>query len=128
MIDHVGLKVSSLAKSREFYRRALAPLGYAVDYEDTESGTAGLGAAGATDLWLIEGEPVAHTHVSFRSADRAAVDAFHAAALRAGGRDNRPPGLRADYGPAYYAAFVLDPDGHNVELVCHAPASSGEKR
>ena len=118
MIDHIGLKVSSFEKSRQFYAKALAPLGFGTEYDDPKTKTAGFGAKGSTYLWITEGGPVTRTHVAFRSRDRASVNKFHAAALTAGGKDNGEPGLRADYGPTYYAAFVLDPDGNNVELVC----------
>ena len=119
MIDHVGLKVSSFEKSRRFYARALEPLGFSTEYDDPKSRTAGFGAKGSSYLWVTEGEPVTRTHIALRSRDRTTVDRFHALALTAGGTDNGAPGLRPDYGPTYYAAFVLDPDGNNVELVCH---------
>lgn len=126
MIDHTGLYVADFARSRAFYERALAPLGYAVVREfppaaPAHMGIAGLGEPPAADFWVIGGTPnEPKSHVAFRAASRAIVDAFHAAAIAAGGRDNGPPGLRP-YHPSYYAAFVLDPDGHNVEAVCHDP-------
>ena len=84
---------------------------------------AGLGAGGKPDFWItVAPAPVTHTHIAFAAATRAEVDAFHAAALTAGGRDNGAPGLRPQYHPNYYGAFVFDPDGHNVEAVCHKPA------
>ena len=119
MIDHVQLKVTSFEKSRTFYARALEPLGYIVQSDDPASKSAGFGAKGAIDLWIGEGTPVTRMHIAFRTHDRSAVKKFHAAALAAGGTDNGAPGLRTDYSPTYYAAFVLDPDGNNVELVCH---------
>jgi catechol 2,3-dioxygenase-like lactoylglutathione lyase family enzyme len=119
MIDHVQLKVKSYEKSRQFYARALESLGYGVQSDDPASKSAGFGTKGAIDLWIGEGEPVTHVHIAFRTHDRKAVQKFHAAALAAGGKDNGAPGLRADYSPTYYAAFVFDPDGNNVELVCH---------
>ena len=122
MIDHIGLKVSSLEKSRQFYAKALAPLGFGAEYDDPKGKTAGFGAKGSTYLWITEGGPATRTHIAFRAGDRASVARFHAAALAAGGRDNGAPGLRTDYSPTYYAAFVLDPDGNNVELVCLEPA------
>ncbi|HMI88130.1 MAG TPA: VOC family protein [Polyangiaceae bacterium] len=122
MIDHVQLKVKSFEKSRQFYARALEPLGYGVQYEDAASKSAGFGAKGATELWIGEGGPVAPVHIAFRAGDRSAVQKFHAAALTAGGKDNGAPGIRTDYSPTYYAAFVLDPDGNNVELVCNESA------
>src|SRR5574341_1191555 len=129
MIDHVGFPVSDYARSKAFYQRALAPLGYALIMEvaadHTESGSpaAGFGKDGKPDFWIGgEGGLNGILHVAITAADRAAVDAFHRAALAAGGKDNGAPGVRAHYHPDYYGAFVLDPDGHNVEAVCHAPA------
>ena len=117
MLDHISLRVQDHSRAVAFYRTALAPLGYRVLME--YPGAAGLGA-GMPDFWLMTTEqPVNPTHVAF-SADRATVDAFHAAALAAGGTDNGSPGLRADYHPHYYGAFVRDPEGNNVEVVCHS--------
>jgi catechol 2,3-dioxygenase-like lactoylglutathione lyase family enzyme len=118
MIDHLGLKVADLARSREFYRRALEPLGYSVIMEFPFG--VGLGTQGKPDFWIGPGTG-APVHVAFASPDRRTVDAFHAAALAAGGTDNGAPGLRRQYHPNYYGAFVLDPDGNNVEAVCHLP-------
>jgi catechol 2,3-dioxygenase-like lactoylglutathione lyase family enzyme len=117
MIDHVGLKVKDLKKSLAFYSKALAPLGYKVlsEYE----GGGGFGDKDSPHLWLGQGGPSRNVHLAFQSRTRAAVDQFHAAALKAGGRDNGKPGLRTDYHPDYYGAFVFDPDGNNVEVVCH---------
>ena len=122
MIDHIGLKVSSFETSRRFYASALEPLGYRVEYDDPKSKTAGFGAKGSIDLWISEGQPLTRVHIALRSHDRATVNRFHAAALKAGGKDNGAPGLRPDYSPTYYAAFVLDPDGNNIEMVCHEAA------
>ena len=118
MIDHVSVRASDFAKSRAFYEAALAPLGYKVvmEYE----GAVGMGAAGFPDFWVGSDEPTARVHIAFRG-DRASVDAFFAAALAAGGSDNGAPGVRIQYHPNYYAAFVLDPDGNNIEAVCHNP-------
>jgi catechol 2,3-dioxygenase-like lactoylglutathione lyase family enzyme len=118
MYDHIGLKVSDIDASVRFYQAALAPLGYVLCSRD-ESG-AGFGPPGEPALWLYpeKGAKGRATHVAFRAPDRAAVDRFYAAALEAGGRDHGRPGLRADYSPTYYAAFLLDPDGNNVEAVC----------
>jgi catechol 2,3-dioxygenase-like lactoylglutathione lyase family enzyme len=117
MLDHISLRVQDHSRAVAFYRAALAPLGYRVLMEFP--GAAGLGA-GMPDFWLMATEqPLNPTHVAF-SADRATVDAFHVAALAAGGTDNGQPGLRADYHPHYYGAFVRDPEGNNVEVVCHA--------
>lgn len=120
MIDHVTLNVSDYAKSRDFYENVLAPLGWKVEMEFEGEGV-GFGVDGHPFFWLRPGETAAPVHVAFRSADRGRVDAFHAAALEAGGTDNGPPGLRPHYHESYYGAFVLDPDGNNVEAVCHAP-------
>jgi catechol 2,3-dioxygenase-like lactoylglutathione lyase family enzyme len=114
MYDHIGLRVKDLDTAVRFYRETLQPLGYVLD----GSGT-GLGPKGAPGLWLhAGGKANGGTHVAFRAAERKAVDRFHAAGLKAGGRDNGKPGLRADYSPTYYAAFLIDPDGNNVEAVC----------
>jgi catechol 2,3-dioxygenase-like lactoylglutathione lyase family enzyme len=119
MIDHVMLSVRNVEASREFYREALEPLGYALAMEG--EGYAGFGPThGSADLWLAERGPNAPTHVALSSPDRATVDAFHQAALAAGGQDNGAPGIRADYHENYYGAYVLDPDGNNIEAVCHA--------
>ncbi len=116
MLDHISLRVQDHSRAVAFYRAALAPLGYQVMME--YPGATGLGA-GMPDFWLMTTElPLNPTHIAF-SADRESVDAFHAAALAAGGTDNGPPGLRADYHPHYYGAFVRDPEGNNVEVVCH---------
>ncbi|MBB6306502.1 VOC family protein [Xanthobacter tagetidis] len=126
MLDHLGLSVQDVERARAFYLAALAPLGYGIVLEVSaqETGaTAFVGfGAGKPDFW-IGAKPVLSgpVHVAFRAPNRAAVNAFYTAALAAGGRDNGPPGLRTDYHPNYYGAFVIDPDGHNVEAVCHAP-------
>ena len=118
MYDHIGLKVKDLDVAVRFYRAALEPLGYELCSQDASS--AGFGPPDAPALWLypVRNAASAATHVAFRAADRSAVDRFHAAGLKAGGRDHGKPGLRADYSPTYYAAFLLDPDGNNVEAVC----------
>jgi catechol 2,3-dioxygenase-like lactoylglutathione lyase family enzyme len=128
MIDHLGFPVSDYARSKTFYREALAPLGYSLVMEVpagvTESGHAavGFGENGKPDFWIgAEGGLKAALHIAIATKDRATVDAFYRAALAAGGRDNGAPGLRLHYHPNYYAAFVLDPDGHNIEAVCHTP-------
>jgi len=127
VIDHTGLNVSDPAKSRYFYERALAPLGYAVLMEVPQQFTGGLvvlglGVAPKPDFWLKEGTPCEpRLHLAFRAEDRQGVDAFYRAALAAGGKDNGPPGLRPHYHEHYYGAFVLDPDGYNIEAVCHTP-------
>lgn len=118
MIDHLGFNVSDLAASRRFYETALAPIGYAVVMEFPEA--IGFGKPGKPAFWIARRDPAgAGGHVAFVSPDRASVDAFHQSALAAGGRDNGKPGLRPHYHADYYGAFVLDPDGNNVEAVCH---------
>jgi catechol 2,3-dioxygenase-like lactoylglutathione lyase family enzyme len=119
-LDHVTLKVADVPRAAAFYDVALAPLGLARLFGDGET-FAGYGGE-RPFFWIGRGEQAGGTHVAFTAADRAAVEAFHQAALAAGGRDNGAPGVRAHYHPTYYGAFVLDPDGHNVEAVCHAPA------
>ena len=112
MFDHAGLNVKDYAASRSFYERALAPLEYRVVTGDDEWKGAGFGDGDKPEFWIMERPPVTNgAHVAFHCADRARVDAFHSAALAAGGRDNGAPGLRPHYHPGYYAAFVLDPDG-----------------
>jgi catechol 2,3-dioxygenase-like lactoylglutathione lyase family enzyme len=117
MIDHIGIQVTDLEASVAFYTRALAPLGYALIMKMEYF--AGFGVAGTPDFWIGVGAPTDKIHVAIRAKGRADVRAFHAAALAAGGADNGPPGIRAMYHPDYYGAFVLDPDGHNIEAVCH---------
>jgi catechol 2,3-dioxygenase-like lactoylglutathione lyase family enzyme len=116
-LGHVKLPVSDLAVSRAFYSEALAPLGFELVYDGTRS--LGFGPP-PLELFAVElsHEPILGVHIAFNAVDRASVDAFHTAALAAGGRDNGAPGLRP-YGESYYAAFVLDPDGHNIEAVHH---------
>jgi catechol 2,3-dioxygenase-like lactoylglutathione lyase family enzyme len=127
MLDHIGFAVSDFARSRAFYAQALAPLGIAVLMEVDASVTgkdshAGFGEDGKPYFWIGSGAALGGSlHVAFAVSDRAMVRAFYDAALAAGGRDNGAPGLRAHYHPHYFAAFVLDPDGHNVEAVCHLP-------
>ena len=115
-IDHLTLPVRDLEASRNFYRQALAPFGV----EEVELfGGIGWGPPDRVDFFIKEGEPSAPLHLAFAAADRATVDAFHAAALGAGGTDNGAPGLRPRYHENYYAGYVIDLDGHNVEAVCH---------
>lgn len=113
MYDHIGLKVKDLDASVRFYRAALAPLGHEID-----SSGSGFGPPGEPALWLYDGARAkGSTHLAFRATDRKAVERFHQAGLKAGGQDNGKPGLRTDYSPNYFAAFLLDPDGNNVEAV-----------
>lgn len=116
MYDHIGLKVRDVAASARFYEGALKPLGYVMCSRDASG--ASFGPADAPALWLYKGASGQGVHIALRAADRAAVERFHAAGLAAGGRDNGRPGLRADYSPTYYASFLLDPDGNNIEAVC----------
>jgi catechol 2,3-dioxygenase-like lactoylglutathione lyase family enzyme len=129
MIDHVGFPVSDYERARRFYDQALAPLGYvrvmevAAEHNASGAAAAGYGADGKPDFWIgAEGGLHKPLHVAITARDRASVDGFHAAALAAGGKDHGAPGLRPHYHPHYYAAFVLDPDGHNIEAVCHQPS------
>ncbi|MBE7366781.1 VOC family protein [Ramlibacter pallidus] len=128
MIDHTGIVVSDFGKSKAFYVRALAPIGYVLMAEIPASVTghtdvAGFGEPPKPDFWIHSGTPnQPPVHIAFRVPTRALVDAFYAAAMAAGGTDNGKPGLRPHYHPDYYGAFVRDPDGHNIEAVCHAPA------
>jgi catechol 2,3-dioxygenase-like lactoylglutathione lyase family enzyme len=137
MIDHLGLNVADLVRSTEFYLKSLAPLGYAIVLEipgeqTGQNAALGFGVPGGSpedfqsgkpSFWIGEGDRVSGpSHVAFVARTRAAVDAFHRAALAAGGKDNGTPGLRPHYHANYYGAFVLDPDGNNIEAVCHAPS------
>lgn len=129
MIDHMGFKVTDYARSLAFYKAVLAPLGYGLVMEVTPEMTgngsshAGFGK-GKPDFWIGTGGEATRNglHVALSAPDRAAVDAFHQAAIAAGASDNGAPGIRAHYHPNYYGAFVIDLDGHNLEAVCHAPA------
>jgi len=120
MFDHIGLKVKDIAASVRFFTAALEPLGFVPGPADETS--ASFGPPGAPVFWLGRGKTDGGVHIAFVSRRRAAVDAFYAKGLDAGGRDNGPPGLRPDYGPTYFAAFLIDPDGNNVEAVCHEEA------
>jgi catechol 2,3-dioxygenase-like lactoylglutathione lyase family enzyme len=126
-IDHIGIGVSDYERAKAFYAAALKPLRFTVIMEfppEVTGGfqTAGLGADGKPFFWITaSGKTAPHLHVAFRAETREQVDQFHAAALAAGGTDNGGPGLREIYHPNYYGAFVRDPEGHNIEAVCHAP-------
>ncbi len=118
MIDHIGLLVRDFATSRAFYRSVLAALGFGLLEEDKQS--AGFGPPGMPLFWIYQGDTArSDVHVALRATDRAEVEAFYAAALAAGAVGNGPPGLRPEYHANYYAAFVRDPDGNNLEAVCH---------
>lgn len=136
MLDHMTFRVTDIARTKSFYSAALAPLGYTVCFEGKHDSNI-LGFAfpdpaepdgKKVDTWFIDGPspysgPPATTgcHLAWRAASRAQVDAFYKAALAAGGKDNGPPGLRPHYHPNYYGAFVIDPEGNNIEAVCHLP-------
>lgn len=126
MIDHTGVTVSNYEKSRAFYLAALGAIGFVKNMEFPASVTgstdvAGFGPPEKPEFWISGGTPQQPpVHVAFRVDSRAEVEAFYQAAIAAGGRDNGAPGIRAHYHPNYYGAFVLDPDGHNIEAVCHA--------
>lgn len=126
MIDHINVSVENIHSSKRFYQSSLAPIGYLLLKESSvkESGGpefAGLGANGVPSFWIVQGAPnEPRLHVAFRAEKRVQVDAFYQAAINAGGKDNGKPGLRPQYHPNYYGAYVLDPDGHNIEVVCHS--------
>ena len=121
MLDHVTIGVTDTGRSLAFYDRALSPLGITRLYGDSE-GFAGYGIAPKAFFWIgIRDMPQTGSHVAFAAQDRASVDRFYAEGIAAGGRDNGQPGLRPNYHPDYYGAFVLDPDGHNIEAVCRSP-------
>lgn len=123
MIDHLGIPVKSYSESKAFYLSALAPLGIGVVMEvtDAEDGPAlGLGAGGKPFFWMSEARGGGAMHLAFLAKTRAQVDAFYAAALKAGAKDNGAPGVRAHYHPSYYGAFVIDLNGVNLEAVCHS--------
>ena len=124
MIDHVSLRTSDFAKAKEFYSKALAPIGYSVIMEFAEYGVAGLGADGKPDLWINGKGTEDETHIAFAAKSKAEVDGFYKAAIDAGGTDNGKPGYRKEYTPGYYGAFVKDMDGHNIEVVYHDPNPS----
>ncbi len=128
MIDHTGLVVSDFVRSKAFYTQALGAIGLSLVAEipaavTGRSDIAGFGVAPAAEFWIDSGVPNKPAlHIAFRVKTHALVDDFYKAAVAAGGRDNGPPGIRPHYDPSYYAAFVLDPDGHNIEAVCHEDA------
>jgi catechol 2,3-dioxygenase-like lactoylglutathione lyase family enzyme len=130
MIDHMSIVVADYQKSKDFYLKALGPLGYSVIMEFTREqvpqlpspAVCGLGEKGKPDFWLSGGTPGSGQHLAFRADNRAAVDAFYKAALAAGAKPNGEPGIREHYHPNYYGAFVIDLNGHNLEAVCHDPA------
>ena len=120
ILDHIGFNVTDFGRSKAFYLRALEPLGIGIALEG--EGWAMFGKDGKGQFWIGSfGPPPGRIHVAFAADNRAQVRAFHAAALAAGGADNGAPGIRVQYHPHYYGAFVIAPDGHNVEAVCHQP-------
>jgi catechol 2,3-dioxygenase-like lactoylglutathione lyase family enzyme len=123
VLDHIRFNVSDYQRSRAFYERALAPLGLKLLMEPAPE-VGGFGNGQKPFFWISTRGPAPRSelHVAFAADDRPTVDAFHAAALEAGGSDNGAPGVREIYHPTYYGAFVLDPDGNNIEAVCHRPA------
>ena len=120
MLDHVGVPVSDFERSKRLYAQALSPLGYELIMEPSDS-AAGFGRSGKPVFWIGQGETGQAFHIAFAADDRATVNAFHEEAIAAGGRDNGGPGLRPRYHASYSGAFVLDPDGNNIEAVCHKP-------
>jgi catechol 2,3-dioxygenase-like lactoylglutathione lyase family enzyme len=128
MLDHIGLSVADFGRSKAFYEAALKPLALSLVMEVTAEETgadahAGFGVPDKPFFWIGTGaKPKGGTHVAFAAGTRAEVDSFYEAAIAAGGKDNGAPGLRPHYHDSYYGAFVLDPDGNNVEAVCHKPA------
>jgi catechol 2,3-dioxygenase-like lactoylglutathione lyase family enzyme len=120
-IDHITVPVGDVSASVGFYQAALEPLG--IETAEVEGSGGASGRRESVDFFVREGRPAAPMHIAFAAQDRATVDAFHAAALAAGGRDNGAPGLRPRYHANYYGGYVLDLDGHNVEAVCHHPES-----
>lgn len=128
MIDHIGFPVSDFARAKAFYAQALAPLGYTLVMEVTAEQTAdghvaaGFGKGRKPDFWISGASgPRGALHIAITADDRSMVDAFYQAALAAGAKDNGPPGLRPQYHADYYGAFVIDPEGNNLEAVCHKP-------
>ena len=121
MIDHISLRVSDFLRSRAFYERALAPLGYKLVFTNDQEQYAGFAGPDRERIWIGRNDgPRGYAHIGISSPDRATVRRFYGEGLKAGGRDNGPPGMRPQYSPSYYGAFVLDPDGHNIEAVCFA--------
>jgi catechol 2,3-dioxygenase-like lactoylglutathione lyase family enzyme len=120
VLDHVGFAVSDYARSKDFYEQALAPLGLGL-VKEPMGAAAGFGREGMASFWIeAQGRPVrGRLHVAFSAPSREVVDSFYAAALAAGATDNGAPGVRELYHPNYYGAYVLDPDGNNIEAVCH---------
>lgn len=121
MIDHTSVGVSDYQKGKEFYSKALAPLRYKLAMDFAEYNAAGFGADGGPDFWIGKSDKAGNVHVAFAAKNKEEVEAFYKAGLEAGGADNGAPGYRTQYSPDYYAAFVHDPDGNNIEAVWHDP-------
>jgi catechol 2,3-dioxygenase-like lactoylglutathione lyase family enzyme len=122
MLDHICIEVSNYQVARQFYSQALAPLGYSLLME--VEGFAGFGIATTgplATLWIRQGKNPSKIHIAFTALNRQVVRAFHEAAIKSGGKDNGKPGIREHYHPNYYGAFIFDPDGNNIEAVCHKP-------
>ncbi len=127
VIDHIGVGVRNFEASLEFYELALGPLGFErVGFVDSDNRSAAFGTRGRDDFWIHEGRPAGRMHVAFDAESREAVDAFHAAAVEAGASDNGAPGVRPEYSGTYYAAYVIDPNGNNIEAVFHGEAPGRE--
>lgn len=118
IIDHIGINVQDYQKSKQFYEKLLKPLGYELVME-VFGKYAGFGKDEKPEFWIGEGEPLKSLHVAFVAKDHKTVDAFYENGLKIGGKDNGAPGVRAHYHPNYYGAFIIDPDGYNIEAVCH---------
>jgi catechol 2,3-dioxygenase-like lactoylglutathione lyase family enzyme len=130
VVDHIGVGVRDYDESLAFYSAALAPLALELVAETgTDNRSAGFGYMGRDDFWIHEGRPVGRAHIAFEAQSPEQVDAFHAAAIEAGGRDNGAPGVREEYSSTYYAAYILDPNGNNIEAVFHgeAPTEKGHR-
>lgn len=121
MLDHIGIYCDNIEKAKMFYAAALKPLGYEILSEFPEWSVIGMGAGGKADFWVSQREAIHNAHIAITAPDAASVDAFHAAALLAGGNDNGAPGYRKEYSPGYYGAFIVDPFGNNLEAVFHDP-------
>lgn len=121
MLDHIGIYVADIEKAKQFYAAALRPIGYTLMHEMPEWSVAGFGVGGRADFWISEREAAQNAHVAFVASAKEEVAAFYAAAIAAGASDNGAPGYRKDYAPGYFAAFVVDPDGNNLEAVYHDP-------
>ncbi len=121
IIDHIGITVRDYQTSKEFYKKLLQPLEIELVMEVFEK-YSGFGKDQKPEFWMGAGEPLKNVHIAFVANDRKTVDAFHANGLKIGGKDNGAPGVRAHYHPNYYGAFIIDPDGYNIEAVCHQEA------